>query len=418
MTRNLWVLVLLLAIASAALGAGAALILDSPAEQPTQPPVERIAAANTANDSSPQPTPEASDRLAVERSEQEARAAPTPEPADPSPAPQAEASGSQQAQQQSQQSPRTTEASAPPDAVESESPGEDADGLAVEQLEAQPEPLVRLSPEIIRQGESFSLEVERADAFSVVATLGSRSWNLQRVDEAAWWGIVAAPRDAPDGVSLLVVDLYSEGGVWIESLSATVLVLVNPAPLEEIILGGAGVPASPEDVQRDHDVRFVEHVAVTGPPRWLEPWNLPVEGEVTGVFGARRSYDGVLSDQWHHGHDIAAHHGDPIVAPAPGTVVWTGDLVIHGIGVILDHGAGVYSGYWHMSLIAVRSGDEVESGDWLGNIGSTGLSTGPHLHWEVIVQGVDVDPVQWTREDGPALPMLLEEAAETADTLG
>jgi len=418
LTRNLWVLVLLLAIASAALGAGAALVLDSPAAQPTQPPVERIAAANTAIDSSPQPTPEASDRLAVERGEQEARVASPPEPADPSPAPQAEASGSQQAQQQSQQSSRTAETSAPPDAVESESPGEDADGLAVEQLEAQPEPQVRLSPEIIRQGESFSLAVERADAFSMVATLGSRSWNLQRVDEAAWWGIVAAPRDAPDGVALLVVDLYSEGGVWLDSLSATVLVLVNPAPLEEIILGGSGVAASPEEVQRDHDVRFVEHVAVTGPPRWPGPWILPVEGEVTGVFGARRSYDGVLSDQWHRGHDIAAQHGDPIVAPAPGTVVWTGDLAIHGIGVILDHGAGVYSGYWHMSLIAVDPGDAVEAGDWLGNIGTTGLSTGPHLHWEVIVQGVDVDPVQWTRDDGPALPVPLAGAAETADTLG
>ena len=81
----------------------------------------------------------------------------------------------------------------------------------------------------------------------------------------------------------------------------------------------------------------------------------------------------------------------------------------------------MYSGYWHMSLIAVHPGDEVDSGDWLGNIGTTGLSTGPHLHWEVIVQGVDVDPVQWTRDDGPALPMLLADSAdtaETADTLG
>ncbi|MXX80016.1 MAG: peptidoglycan DD-metalloendopeptidase family protein [Chloroflexi bacterium] len=401
MTRNRLSLVLLLAIASAAIGAGTALLVDSTTEQPTRPTVERIAAAS------------ADDKPGA----QESRVASAPEPAESRGPPQADSSGDEQAQQQPSQ---IVDASEPP-ADASESRIEDAGELAVEGEEAQPEPLVRLSPEVIRQGESFSLTVEHADAFSVVATVGNRTWNLQRVDETAWWGIVAVPRDAPNGVALLVVDLYSEGGVWLDSLSATVLVLASPAPLEEIILGGSGVAASPEEVQRDHDVRFVEHVAVSGPPRWLGRWILPVEGEVTGVFGARRSYDGVMSDQWHHGHDIAAHHGDPIVAPAPGRVVWTGDLAIHGIGVMLDHGAGVYSGYWHMSLIAVHPGDEVDSGDWLGNIGTTGLSTGPHLHWEVIVQGVDVDPVQWTRDDGPALPMLLPDSAdtaETADTLG
>lgn len=401
MTRNRLSLVLLLAIASAAIGAGTALLVDSITEQPTRPTVERIAAAS------------ADDKPGA----QESRVASAPEPAESRGPPQAVSSGDEQAPQQPSQ---MVDASEPP-ADASESPIEDAGELAVEGEEAQPEPLVRLSPEVIRQGESFSLTVEHADAYSVVATVGNRTWNLQRVDETAWWGIVAVPRDAPNGVALLVVDLYSEGGVWLDSLPATVLVLASPAPLEEIILGGSGVAASPEEVQRDHDVRFVEHVAVSGPPRWLGRWILPVEGEVTGVFGARRSYDGVMSDQWHHGHDIAAHHGDPIVAPAPGRVVWTGDLAIHGIGVMLDHGAGVYSGYWHMSLIAVHPGDEVDSGDWLGNIGTTGLSTGPHLHWEVIVQGVDVDPVQWTRDDGPALPMLLADSAdtaETADTLG
>ena len=294
-------------------------------------------------------------------------------------------------------------------------PVEEPEEPAQARGEVQPvqvEPTVMLSPEYIRQGESFSIAVEDADAFSVVATIGSRSWNLQRLEDTAWWGIVALPRDAPDGVARIVVDLYRESGVWLRSVATTVLVLINPAPLEEIILGGGGAPASPEEVQRDHDVRFVEHIDVSGPPRWAGPWILPVEGEVTGVFGARRSYDGVMSDQWHHGHDIAANHGDPIVAPATGTVVWTGDLVIHGIGVILDHGAGVYSGYWHMSLIAVRVGDEVEGGDWLGNIGSTGLSTGPHLHWEVIVRGVDVDPVQWTGEERP----LTYAAPSTTDT--
>ena len=272
-----------------------------------------------------------------------------------------------------------------------------------------------ISPGTIAQGESFAVTVEAEDATAVAATLLRRSWSLSEVAPGVWWVIVPVPRDSEIGVTELVIDLYGEGGVWLDAISFQLVVLANAAPFEEITLGGTGPSPDPAEVARDVAVRFEQHTAVTGPPRWSGPWILPVEGEVSGVFGSQRSYDGVPSDQWHHGHDIAAQHGDPILAPAPGTVVWTGDLVLHGMGVIIDHGAGVYSGYWHMSLIAVREGVEVEPGDYLGNIGTTGLSTGPHLHWEVIIQGIDVDPVQWTTEDQPPLPPVLEAAADTLE---
>ena len=68
--------------------------------------------------------------------------------------------------------------------------------------------------------------------------------------------------------------------------------------------------------------------------------------------------------------------------------------------MIVDHGAGVFSGYWHMSEVSVVAGVEVLAGTEIGLVGSTGLSTGPHLHWEVVVNGQDVDPVQWL---GPEL---------------
>ncbi len=272
-----------------------------------------------------------------------------------------------------------------------------------------------ISPGTIAQGESFAVTVEAEDATAVAATLLRRSWSLSEVAPGVWWVIVPVPRDSATGATDVVMDLYGEGGVWLDAITSQLIVLANAAPFEEITLGGTGPSPDPAEVARDIAVRFEQHTAVTGPPRWSGPWILPVEGEVSGVFGAQRSYDGVPSDQWHHGHDIAAQHGDPILAPAPGTVVWTGDLVLHGMGVIIDHGAGVYSGYWHMSLIAVREGVEVEPGDYLGNIGTTGLSTGPHLHWEVIIQGIDVDPVQWTTDDQPPLPPVLEAAADTLE---
>jgi murein DD-endopeptidase MepM/ murein hydrolase activator NlpD len=66
--------------------------------------------------------------------------------------------------------------------------------------------------------------------------------------------------------------------------------------------------------------------------------------------------------------------------------------------VVLDHGSGVFTGYWHLQELAVRPGDRVEPGQLLGRVGSTGLSTGAHLHWELRVNGVPVDPLQWVKE--------------------
>jgi murein DD-endopeptidase MepM/ murein hydrolase activator NlpD len=288
------------------------------------------------------------------------------------------------------------------------------------EVDAEPRVVATTTPDLVTQGEAFSVVVESDEASAVVATIGDTSWNLIELNGDTWWAVVAVPRDAPTGSYEIVIDIYGDGGSWLRSLNASYIVLANAAPFEEIILGGTGTPADPAAIQRDVAVRFHEHTAVTGPPRWDGPWIAPAAGEVSGVFGALRSYDGVESDEWHHGHDIAAQHGDPIVAPAPGTVVWTGEIVLHGMGVIIDHGAGVYSGYWHMSLIAVREGVEVLPGDWIGNIGTTGLSTGPHLHWEVIIRGIDVDPVQWMGDDIPQLPLLPPASAEseqTADTL-
>jgi murein DD-endopeptidase MepM/ murein hydrolase activator NlpD len=87
-----------------------------------------------------------------------------------------------------------------------------------------------------------------------------------------------------------------------------------------------------------------------------------------------------------------------VLSPAKGRVVLAEPLQVRGNAVILDHGRGVMTGYWHLSRIDVSVGQEVEAGDLLGLVGNTGLSTGAHLHWEVRVMGIQVDPLQWVRE--------------------
>jgi murein DD-endopeptidase MepM/ murein hydrolase activator NlpD len=76
-------------------------------------------------------------------------------------------------------------------------------------------------------------------------------------------------------------------------------------------------------------------------------------------------------------------------------VVLADQLFVRGNAVVIDHGRGVLTGYWHMQVIKVKVGERVGTGQMLGEVGTTGLSTGPHLHWEMRVNGVAVDPMQW-----------------------
>ncbi|MFA7467420.1 MAG: M23 family metallopeptidase, partial [Desulfotomaculaceae bacterium] len=94
----------------------------------------------------------------------------------------------------------------------------------------------------------------------------------------------------------------------------------------------------------------------------------------------------------HLGVDIAASHGSPIVAAEAGTVVSAGYQGGYGLCVDINHGGGVVTRYAHLSSSAVKSGQSVERGQFVGRAGSTGNSTGPHLHFEVIVNGVHKNP--------------------------
>jgi murein DD-endopeptidase MepM/ murein hydrolase activator NlpD len=122
---------------------------------------------------------------------------------------------------------------------------------------------------------------------------------------------------------------------------------------------------------------------------------MPADGPITNPFGLQRSINGGPFSP-HSGTDIGAEDGTPVVAAAAGRVAFAGALYLRGNSVIIDHGAGVFSGYHHLESIAVAEEQVVEMGDLVGFVGATGLVSGPHLHWEAIIGGVRVDPTLWT----------------------
>jgi murein DD-endopeptidase MepM/ murein hydrolase activator NlpD len=120
----------------------------------------------------------------------------------------------------------------------------------------------------------------------------------------------------------------------------------------------------------------------------------PVHGWVTSGFGFRiNPFTGLT--QMHEGLDISNRVGTPVMATADGIVSDTGKDSSHGNIVVISHGFGMNSRYFHLNKVFVRAGQKVKRGDKIAEVGMTGKSTGPHLHYEVRVNGIPVNPVRY-----------------------
>jgi murein DD-endopeptidase MepM/ murein hydrolase activator NlpD len=124
------------------------------------------------------------------------------------------------------------------------------------------------------------------------------------------------------------------------------------------------------------------------------PTILPTEGWISSRFGYRKSPFGGRRE-FHKGVDIATKEGSPVVATADGVVTFSDAKASYGETVVIDHGHGIVTSYAHLSKTLVNRGDHVKRGDTVGLVGSTGRSTGPHVHYEVRLNGMPVNPQKY-----------------------
>ncbi len=166
---------------------------------------------------------------------------------------------------------------------------------------------------------------------------------------------------------------------------------------QDVTLGPDKAYLADPEIERNETAKLE---SIFAPVNETQLWDskgfqLPIPGgTLTSPFGAFRTFNGILETR-HTGWDIQATLGQPIMASAAGKVAYTGPMDIRGNFVAIDHGYGVYSTYSHFSQVQVTQGQTIAQGQVIGLVGNTGRTTGPHFHWEIIVNDTFVDSIQF-----------------------
>jgi murein DD-endopeptidase MepM/ murein hydrolase activator NlpD len=249
----------------------------------------------------------------------------------------------------------------------------------------------QLQPSNPQLGDTLIVSVQGNFRTAPTVTLGQKSYPAYSMSSNRYRALVpTTPLDRPGRLNLQV---NADG----ETQTLTTSLRDRSFPTQSIWLGEGG---GPEGTDYEFDRVDAFKALVTPEKFWNGKLLRPSNAEISSGYGVRRYYNGEFAeDYYHRGVDYAGATGSPVVAPAAGKIALVGreadGFEIHGNVVGIDHGQGVLSIMLHLSRIDVKEGDMVSAGQRIGAIGSTGASTGPHLHWGLYVNGACVDPVPW-----------------------
>lgn len=258
-----------------------------------------------------------------------------------------------------------------------------------------------VSPADLGTGKTARIRLETTAASSVAVNFLDRATPVTALDPQHHIAFAPVPLGTVPGIYPMTVSVTDLMGVN-NTVSFNIQINDGGYGAQYVTLPAEKLPLLTQAVE-DNEMSILQRLTTPyTPDRYFDgPMGLPAAAPMFSAFGAKRAYNGNPLDHYHTGSDFAGAPGTPIIAPAPGRVVLADTLNIRGTAVILDHGWGVYSLYAHMSERYVNLGDFVQAGTTLGAIGSTGRATGAHLHWEIWVSGVPVDPMQWVSQAFP-----------------
>lgn len=263
---------------------------------------------------------------------------------------------------------------------------------AITSIEISPLPLVQGKTEVIRITTEQPLTLQGSLA-------GNELHFIQEAENqyAALQGIYVLADPGLTSINLNATDEDGQSYTFEQS----VILESGYYPEESIVVDPATIDPA---VTKPEDEVVKAIISTFNPEKyWSGKFSIPVDEPscIFSWFGTRRSYNGSEFNYFHSGVDYGVCASLNIYAPAAGKVVFAQETTVRGLATIIDHGNGIYSGIWHQSAFHVQEGDMVDAGQLIGDIGKTGRVTGPHLHWEVWVNGIQVDPLDWLDNQYP-----------------
>jgi hypothetical protein len=227
----------------------------------------------------------------------------------------------------------------------------------------------------------------------ILARIGDRTVPLwPSSDGRSLEGLIGADLADPPGTTELSLEDLPEGyRTEIRILSAQFGEQRLTLPQDKVELDEATLRRVETEQARVQEI----FKGVTAQRFWKGSFLIPVEGPIAGTFGRRRIINGEPRSP-HTGEDINAPEGTVVRATNQGVVVLAEEQFFSGKSVIIDHGLGLYSMYFHLAEYAVIPGQTVQKGQVIGRVGATGRATGPHLHWGIRLNGSRVDPFSLT----------------------
>ena len=257
-----------------------------------------------------------------------------------------------------------------------------------------------LDPLIFVEGRTGRIEIRTSEPATVSGEFLDQELRVIESDNGRLHTILTGiPMFTGQKVVPLTLSIVNENGAA-SSIEATLQVIAGGYGYQNITIDNSELLApAVEDEETELLARVTS--AFTAEKHWNQSLGLPAAAAMNAVYGTLRSYNGSPYNRYHSGVDFAGATGTSVLAAADGQVVLADTLRIRGNTIVIDHGWGLYTLYAHQNSMLVSVGETVTSGQTIGTVGSTGRSTGPHLHWEVWLHGVNVDPMQWVQEKFP-----------------